>query len=254
LPFCQRCGAEYRDGVTFCSDCQIELQLGDTNNADNTACLNCGSLNEPGLEYCWNCGSYLQAVNLENIPFAFQGDVMQCWNCGRDTPLGIEYCIQCGYLLSNSSQCFNHPDSKTRFICLVCKKPICRKCSREVNQKLFCHDCADYQFIGNWAVIFSGESEQELLPLQKKLEETGIYALIGNRGTFIKPWILGMFSQGFENDDSGRFKILVPIVQVKDAEQILIELEFVYENICSNCRYQFNGNSVRCPNCGEEFL
>ncbi|MFC1562406.1 zinc ribbon domain-containing protein, partial [candidate division KSB1 bacterium] len=229
MSYCPQCGAEYRESAAFCPDCQQTLIPDDLSEIRGQNCLNCSTLNDPDAQYCWKCGGYLQAINLDTIPFSFQGEVMQCYSCGKDTPVGIEYCVQCGYLFTGAQSCHN------RFICLICKKPVCRKCSRRVDGRHFCHEDSDYHIIGNWGIVYTSDFEDMMTQVRERLEEGQIYAIIGNQGSSTDIWGNGLFTENLKGKNEGRFQILVPLIQIKDAERLLVEADILHENICFNC-------------------
>lgn len=254
MPFCSCCGSEYRDTVTFCPDCSEGLRSENAACDDALMCINCRSLSDPGSSYCWNCGGFLRAIDLNAVPFSFEGEVMECCHCGRSTPLGLHYCIECGYILSQAYPCTNHPDSMTRFVCLICKRPFCRNCARAINGKFVCNEDTHYHMIGNWGVVFSDNREDELAPVQELLVGSGVTAIVASQGEIPDKWKMGLFMENVQQSAEGRFQLLVPLVQIRDAEKVLIEAEYLYENECDTCGHQFNGDPIRCPNCGEEFI
>lgn len=254
MAYCTKCGAEYRESATDCADCTIPLIRSRYKSENSITCFLCGIQNPDDAKYCYDCGGYLQAIDLGSVPLSLQGEKMQCYSCGNDTPLGSEFCIFCGYILTGNQSCNNHPERKTRHVCLVCKKPVCKKCSAKIDERFFCHEHSDYHFVGHWAAVHAADIESELEPVKGALESNKIYVVTGSSGAKHRGAAHGLFSAAIDPISTGRFNLLVPIVQLQEAENILIESGFVFENVCDSCGHEFNGDPVRCPQCGEEFI
>ena len=129
----------------------------------------------------------------------------------------------------------------TDFVCLVCQNPLCKKCGKIINGKFICQEDRHYHFVGNWAVVVVDTHREALEPARLALDDREIYAVIKNQMDTAYPVL------------TGQFLLLVPAVQLKKAETLLIEEKLLYENVCTNCRHEFNGIPNRCPACGEEF-
>ena len=83
---------------------------------------------------------------------------------------------------------------------------------------------------------------ESLNPALKALEEREIVAVIKDQIDSIGYVI------------HGQNMLLVPIISLKKAEKVLIEEKLLFENVCTDCGHEFNGNPNRCPDCGEEFV
>jgi len=254
VSYCPLCGSEYRDSIKFCTDCQQNILPENLSTEEGVSCLNCGSGNYPDARYCWNCGVFLQAVNVSSLPFSFQGEVMQCHACGADTPVGVDFCVACGYMLTGARSCYRHPEQMTRYVCLICRKPLCTRCGRKINGKFICDEDAHYHIAGNWCTLLSDDDESALNPAMEALNEAELYTVVGSQSAGGDEWAMGLFSESMRAEREGRFRLLVPLIQVKDAERVLVDAGFLFENVCGNCGHEFNGSSYRCPQCGEEFI
>ena len=104
MSYCPNRLAEYEPSVTLCVDCMIPLEEGSP--------LYCPSCEEPvtaGDTFCDSCGVLLLAEDAENLP-----------------------------------DCAVHPEVTAVGGCVVCGKPLCDECAREVEGKLFCDDDSHY--------------------------------------------------------------------------------------------------------------
>ncbi|MFC1553862.1 zinc ribbon domain-containing protein [candidate division KSB1 bacterium] len=241
MPYCSKCGVEYVDSAIKCSDCGIILKPSYNDRSTGKKCLNCGLDNIKDGEFCWSCGQDLEKIDLEKSYLSGSDKVEICGNCNVAIPAGEDFCIECGYILTGQRSCSNHSDKMTDFACMVCGKPFCKKCAKDISGKFICDDDDHYAFVGNWVIIASDTIIESLQPAKLALEDKGIYCVM-NDG-----------SVSYRLHHSLGYSLMVPIVQAKEAEKILLEDKLVFENACANCGHEFNGDPGRCPKCGEEF-
>jgi len=241
MPFCSICGVEYIETAQICTDCQQRLKPIHVSAESGRACVYCKTLNLPEANYCWKCGGSLEEIDFDLVPPGASGNIIECKNCRSKIPLGTDFCIECGYLLDEHRSCINHPGVRSDFLCLVCRQPFCKKCGKFIDGKFICNNDENYNFVGNWVILTSDPQLETLEPARLALEERKIYAVIKDRRDRVQRYL------------SGQYTLLVPIIQVKKAEKILIEENLLYENVCTSCGHEFNGNPNRCPKCGEEF-
>ncbi len=242
MPYCTHCGYEYLDTVAVCSDCDRELKEHGNFAESGSPCNSCGSPCGSDDEFCWKCGGSLMQFDCDGNTPVKSRLVHTCENCGAYTAHEKDFCIECGYLRAGSRSCINHPDTMTHFACLVCQKPLCKKCCISKNGQYFCKEDANYPFVGNWVIVKSDPHIEALEPAVQVLDTQEIFAVIKDQMDTVQPYL------------AGQFVLLVPIIQLKTAEKILIEKSFLYENVCMHCNHEFNGNPNRCPHCGEEFV
>lgn len=253
MPFCSQCGVEYVESAVICSDCGLNLYPDNLNEDNSVSCIECGSANNSDGKYCYSCGSILQEVNLNRLPMTFRGDTIQCDNCDSNIPV-LEFCVECGYLLKGDLSCHNHANNPAKQACLICKRPLCGKCGQNVNGKFICFEDQRYQVEGQWAKILTDDDEKAVNLARETLESLNIYTIIGSKSAGSGGWSLGLFSENMYTVNEGSFQLFVPIIQLKDAEKILLKKGLLFENVCDNCGHEFNGDAARCPDCGEEFI
>lgn len=238
MPYCPQCGVEYIESTEECSDCQMRIKPLAT-KGDN--CIYCKTVNYPEAVYCWKCGVNRQNVDFDKCIADVTGEVLECRQCFANSAPGSEFCSHCGYLFTGARSCTNHPEIMTDHLCLICRRPVCRKCSKMVNEKIICNDDNNYHFVGNWSIVMVEHDRESLNAALKALEERKIVAVIKDQTDTVQSFI------------PGQYILLVPIISIKEAEKVLIEEKILYENVCTDCGYEFNGNPNRCPECGEEF-
>lgn len=106
----------------------------------------------------------------------------QCSYCNSILAAGAFVCSQCGFISSNgvqknSLECENHPDQIAIAVCIVCGKPVCGDCAIAKDQFFFCDSGEHIKINGEYAVIYSCESEFEADMIRQNLHQAGIRSL-----------------------------------------------------------------------------
>ncbi len=242
MPYCSECGNEYIDTVASCADCSAALKVRDSSADSAIECNVCGAAAEENDTFCWKCSNNLTRFDFDSKQPIHSNVLTQCESCKDYTSAHYEYCIECGYIRAGMRMCVNHPESMTRYVCLVCKKVLCKRCTVARGGKNFCKDDANYPFVGNWVIVQSDTHIEDLQPALQILESNEIFGVINDQMDRAQPYL------------AGQYALLVPIIHLRDAENILVREGLIFENMCMHCNHVFNGNPNRCPHCGEEFV
>ena len=172
MPFCPNCLTEYQPGIGECVDCHIPLTDGSP--------MFCPSCEEPvtaGDTFCNSCGILLLDEGVENVP-----------------------------------DCNNHPEVDAIGGCVVCGKPVCEECAREVEGKFFCDNDSHYNVHQKFAVVYTCSTEYEAAMIKANLEGAGIGAMIFNQRDHV--YFTTMGSLAIVN-------VMVPTVEVDKANEII---------------------------------
>jgi hypothetical protein len=172
MSYCPNCLTEYQAGVETCADCQIALVEG-------------------APAYCPSCNEYV----LDEDTF--------CDNCGVLLPLapGIE-----------GPDCENHPDRAAVGGCVICGKPVCEECTRQVDNRCFCENDEHFDVHQAFVTAVTTATDYEAEMIRANLEGAGIRALIFNQRDHV--YFLNIGSMALVN-------VMVPRNQIDKAQDII---------------------------------
>jgi hypothetical protein len=141
MSYCPSCLTEYETTVSVCADCDIPL---------------------------------------------VEGSPMYCPSCEEPVTADDTFCDSCGVVLVPESaevrpECSVHPDVDAVGGCLVCGKPVCEECARQIEGKYFCADDSHYNVHQKYVVAYTCSTEYEAAMFKANLEGAGINALIFNQ-------------------------------------------------------------------------
>jgi DNA-directed RNA polymerase subunit RPC12/RpoP len=189
--------------------------------------------------------------NIENLKLRKQKLNNTCPKCNNKLEENDVYCFECGKIFLMNIQCLNHLTTAAQGICVICGKPVCKKCVTEIQGRFLCEEDNDYEIVENYAKIFDTDDPGELEFIKNRLKKAEIEFIILNKD-YNSPTI----PINLDEMDIGKINIYVPIKLVRKAEKIITGTEdqpsFKYE--CVNCGVRFNTDEKRCPSCGTDFI
>ncbi len=173
-------------------------------------CHQCGAEYEGSPESCPKCGVQL----IETI---------ECSNCGERIQSEAEYCPICGVILTNDGdiECENHGQTPAVAVCIICGKPVCRKCRKTKMNKTFCEDDKHILVYQNWAIAYTSATEYEAEMVKANLENAGIEAIIFNQQDHAYYFTVGSLA---------RVNVMVPSDRVNEAKKVIESLNFESDN------------------------
>lgn len=169
-------------------------------------CQQCGSEYKSTIEVCPECG--IQLVELD-----------ECENCKEKIETEAEYCPVCGILRVDNAEveCENHSDVPAVAVCIICGKPVCRKCRKTRMNKTFCEDDKHVKVYQNWAVAYMSSTEYEAEMIKANLENAGIEAMIFNQQDHAYFLTVGSMA---------RVNVMVPNERIREAQQVIESLNW----------------------------
>ena len=195
MPYCPRCGAEYREGFEICPDCQEPL-------VDESA-FGAAELSVPTLT---------------------------CENCGEEYPEDAEHCPHCGALSFNAEEdwCIVHGDRVAESVCIICHAPVCSECRTLVGGRTLCPEHSDVELMQDWAMVLKTYDAMKANGAKARLEEEGIPAQIYKLGELFLFAMDGM-RNGIAPLGPGTapLKVFVPVDRYDEAVEILIDTDFL---------------------------
>jgi hypothetical protein len=172
MSYCPVCLTEYEPAVTECVDCHVPLLEGSP-----VYCPSCEEPVMPGDTFCDSCGVLLLPEDAEMRP-----------------------------------DCSTHPGVDAVGGCVVCGKPVCEECVREVDGKYFCADDSHYNVHQKYAVAYTCSTEYEAAMIKANLEGAGITALIFNQRDHVYFTTMGTLAI---------VNVMVPATEVEKATEII---------------------------------
>lgn len=173
--YCPQCLTEYQPDATECVDCQIPLVEGKP-----MFCPNCEEFVTVDDTFCDNCGTLLPKIPAEEGP-----------------------------------DCENHPDVEAIGGCVICGKPVCEDCAKEMNGRIFCENDEHLNVHQGFVVAYTTSTDYEAEMIKANLEGAGIHAMIFNQHDHV--YFTNMGTLALVN-------VMVPRAQIEEAEEIIVAL------------------------------
>jgi hypothetical protein len=169
-------------------------------------CPDCFAEFQPGIAQCSDCGTPL-----------VEGSPVFCPRCNDPVVPEDAFCSSCGILLVYGDddalpECAAHPEVLAIGSCVVCGKPVCEECAREVDGRFFCDDDSHYDVHQGYVVAYTTATDYEAAMIKANLEGAGIGALIFNQHDHV--YFTNMGSLAVVN-------VMVPKYQIEKANEII---------------------------------
>ncbi len=138
MAYCPQCLTEYRPDATTCADCGVELLEGSP-----LYCPKCETYVTPEDTFCDACGELLPTRKTADVP-----------------------------------ECETHHDRSAVAGCVICGKPLCDECVREVDGKAFCDDDSHMTVYQDYVAVYQTTLVYEADMIRANLEGAGIDVII----------------------------------------------------------------------------
>lgn len=169
-------------------------------------CHQCGAEYDGTPEVCPQCGTTVTGL-------------IECRNCKEQIQAEAEYCPVCGELQIDDEdiECENHPDAPAVAVCIICGKPVCKKCRKIKMNKTFCDEDKHIRVYQSWAIAYTSSTEYEAEMVKANLENAGIEAMIFNQQDHAYFFTVGSMA---------RVNVMVPNDRVNEAKKVIETLNF----------------------------
>lgn len=170
----------------------------------------------------------------------------ECPQCNAPIETDDDACLYCGTLF-RPTRCGTHPDREAVARCVLCRRPLCRRCDHHRGGGVhLCDEHRHIMVIEGWVQVYSTGDEIEAQLIQDNLESEGIDAQVFSQKDHA-------FSVGFGGLSPVR--ILVPIPDYEPALAVLrghVPRTGDVEFGCPECGEAVEPGATRCPACGAE--
>lgn len=157
-----------------------------------------------------------------------------CSRCEREINDEDDFCPDCGTLFKENVKCAEHPDAEAGGVCVICCEPFCKNCGLFVNDRVFlCADHSDYEIFEDMARIYGSFDSLQVDYAKNCLEQEGLNPIIYSRKASplhmgASEYSLFEASGDYNGHIVNEIKLLVPVQQVINAEEILRQLEILH--------------------------
>lgn len=161
-------------------------------------------------------------------------DIFYCEICEFQIDGDSDYCPNCGAIFVEV-ECINHSDRTADGVCVICGEPYCDECLGRVEEKMLCVQHSNYEIYQTMARIFGTSIETDARLAESALLEEGYHPFLYNRK--VSPISMGdagytLFrsSGDFDGHIINEIKLMVPLNEVLECEEILREMELLDSN------------------------
>ena len=177
MPYCSECGYEYREGTSVCPDCRNPLTPG-----VRLVCSVCSEPVGPGSTFCTHCGA-----------------------------------IQAGALSGAAlPRCEEHRDRPAAGCCVICRRVLCRACSRMRNGRMFCDNDEHVKSAFRWVVAATRTTVYEAEMIRANLEGAEIPSMLLPQADRMYVTTVG---------DLAVVEVMVPAESLEEAQDFIRALE-----------------------------
>jgi hypothetical protein len=79
---------------------------------------------------------------------------LTCGQCGEPIKQKDTFCMHCGGLFSDDLLCVNHKSIKAEGVCVICSKPLCKKCGTDVSKVFLCEKHSELEITESKVRVF----------------------------------------------------------------------------------------------------
>lgn len=158
------------------------------------------------------------------------GNSQTCRRCKNRFDKEDDFCPHCGKLQSEELKCANHRTAVAAGVCIICCRPVCRRCGTWVNRRFLCADHADYEIYEGMARVYGVSDEAAAQYVRQCLEQDGLHPLLYVRRASAlagggPDYTLFNASGEYDGHIINEVKVMVPCQEVARAEQVLKSLK-----------------------------
>jgi len=98
-----------------------------------------------------------------------------CDSCGEDITPDSDFCPHCGVMRATAEEvtCSIHHGVPATHVCIICHRPLCRRCRKRKQGKSFCVDHRKVEVVLDWACVFRSNEPAESELVRSVLESGG---------------------------------------------------------------------------------
>lgn len=147
-----------------------------------------------------------------------------CAACRTNVSDADVFCLSCGRLLDETRddvRCEQHPEDVARAACVVCGRPVCSRCGRQVHGATVCDDPGHESINAEWRIVAEVASPFEADLIIRNLSLNGIPASGFDQHAHPSRLLL---------DEPSRVLVYVPADRHAMATSLLDDLDLRFES------------------------
>ena len=148
-------------------------------------------------------------------------DLIQCPSCTEEVTADSDFCPHCGILFDRGVDvfCETHPENTSSGVCIICRKVVCKECSKVVRGRQFCLSHNKVEVQQDWAKIYQSTEINDAELVRSFLGSQGFTVLPQNFNSIGFVWDGGGDSPQSRSNLNKPAKVFVPIPEYVAAQR-----------------------------------